>query len=580
MTEVSDGVLEAPGLRLDRPPARERGMRLAKRLGRHDALLALLLYTVLAIVWDRSAIGHMNSVCPCGLPGDPAQYLWAFDWYPHAILHGLNPLFSHAMWTPTGLNLAGTGSVPFVALAAAPVTWLWGPIVSYNVVLIVTPILGAWSAFWLCRYVTKSPWASVLAGLAYGFSTYAVTELSGHLHLAVTFCLPLIGLCVLKALDGSHSRRQTVLWLTVLLTVQMYISTEVLFTMTIVGAILLGAGWIFGSRDQRARIVAAAPRIIAAYVITVVVSSWYIYELLKAPAYAKFQGLFYPTDLLAFFFPNPTAWIGGSTFAPVSSFFVGGTGETLVYMGVPMLLIAVRYIWTRWSQGVTKALAVTIVLTILWILGINLVIAGKPTMWMPYSLVYRLPILNEVLQGRVALELTLLLAVILAMWLAGARTSRRPALRWAVGLVAVAFVVPNFLSHPHSTWTNPTFFKTTMYQRYLKKGETIMPIAWGGFSESPMWQAEDHMYWNMANGYYIFPPPAGWQNQLTTDLWADIPTAADPAELKKFLVQRRVSDVVVQRNELRRWSPTLRQAGLRPSVTVGGVTLYRVRSSG
>ena len=25
-----------------------------------------------------------------------------------------------------------------------------------------------------------------------------------------------------------------------------------------------------------------------------------------------------------------------------------------------------------------------------------------------------------------------------------------------------------------------------------------------------MWQAEDHMYWNMANGYWLFAPPAGW----------------------------------------------------------------------
>jgi hypothetical protein len=582
VSEAGNQLVEGPGLRLKAPGGAtvlEVAGRVRGYLARGNAWTALLLYTLLAMIWDRASVAHMSSVCSCGLPGDPAQYVWAFDWYPHALLHGLDPLYSKAMWTPTGLNLAGTGSVPFLAFVLAPVTLLWGPIVSLNVIIILAPILSAWSAYWLCRYVTKASWPSILAGIAYGFSTYEATELSGHLHLAVVFCLPLIVLCLLRALDGTLSRRQTVIWLTVLLLVQMYISTEVLLTMTVLAVVLVVAGWIFGSKDQRARIAAVVPLIVAAYVITVLVSSWYVYELLKAPAYAKFQGLFYPTDVLAFFIPNPSSWLGGSTFAPVTSLYVGGTGETLVYSGIPMLLVALRFIFTRWKRAATKTLTVGLILSVGWILGISLTVAGKSTIWLPYSLFYRLPLLNEVMQGRVALEFSLLLTVILAIWLAESAKTGRVLMHWAVALLAVAFVVPNFGSHPSSTWTNPTFFRTAMYKQYLKKGETIMPIAWGGFSESPMWQAEDHMYWNMANGYFMFPPPAGWQNQLTADLWADTPQATDAALLRPFVVKRGVSEIVVQSSELQRWSPTLRQAGLRADATIGGVTLYKVPSS-
>lgn len=582
MPEVSDQVIDAPALRVNVRRGSRAGWLPALRdqFVRRNALVALLAYTALALIWDRGAVAHMNSQCPCGLPGDPAQSAWAFEWFPYALLHGLNPLYSRAMWAPTGINLAGANAGPFMSYLLTPVTWLWGTIVSYNVVTIAAPITAAWSAFFLCRYITKAPWASMLVGVAYGFSTYEVAELGGHLVLAVIFVPPLVILCVLRALDGVISRRRMAIELTVLFLVQVGTSTEILFTMTLLGAVLLAASWVFGSADGRTRIVAILPSIAAAYLATFVLSSWYIYELLKAPAYAKNVGFYgYPTDLLSFVIPNPPTWLGGPSFESVTGLYVSGAGETLSYVGLPMILLALRFIFTRWNSRTTKALTVTLVVTIAWILGRHLVVAGKSTIWLPYSLIGRLPLFNEVMQGRVALELTLMCAVILAMWLAKPTGRRWLVPRWLCAALAVACVVPNLIDHGSDAWTNPTFFKTSVYQRYLKKGETIMPIAWGGFSESPMWQAEDHMYWNMANGYFLFPPPVGWRNQLTNDLWYDIPQAGDGPLLRGFVVQRHVADVVVQQNELQRWSPTLQAAGLRPGVTVGGVTIYRVPAS-
>jgi hypothetical protein len=581
---VVDEAIEAPALRLsalNSSRAAEWAVAVRRLLERRHALVALLVYAAVTIFWDRGSVGHLGSMCSCGLPGDPAQQAWAFEWFPYTLLHGLNPLYSHAMWTPTGINLAGANAGPFLGYLAAPVTWLWGTIVAYNLVSMASSVSAAWACYWLCRYITRAPWASMLVGFAYGFSTYEIAELGGHLVLAVIFVPPLVALCVLRAIDGVASRRATVFQLTVLLLAQLGTSTEILFTMTLTGGILLVAGWAFGSSEWRAQTVRVLPWIATAYVITLVLSSWYIYELMKAPAYAKDVGFYgYPTDLLSFVTPNPPTWIGGAKFDAVSGLYVGGAGETLSYIGAPMILLALRFIFTRWDRRLTKALTVTLVLMLLWILGRSLEVAGHPTVWLPYSLIGKLPLFNEVMQGRVALELSLFCAVLLAIWLArpsaGQASRRMFVLRWLCAIVAVAFVVPNFVSHAAFAWTNPTFFQTNMYKQYLKRGETIMPIAWGGFSESPMWQAEDHMYWNMANGYFLYPPPAGWRNQLTADLWADVPTSADGTQLHQFVIQRHVSDVVVQADELARWAPTLKQAGLHPSVTVGGVTIYKV----
>jgi len=58
---------------------------------------------------------------------DPDLFVWMLAWWPHAILHGQNPIVTHAIWWPTGVNLAWTGSVPGLALLASPLTLSFGP---------------------------------------------------------------------------------------------------------------------------------------------------------------------------------------------------------------------------------------------------------------------------------------------------------------------------------------------------------------------------------------------------------------------------------------------------------------------
>ena len=46
-----------------------------------------------------------------------------------------------------------------------------------------------------------------------------------------------------------------------------------------------------------------------------------------------------------------------------------------------------------------------------------------------------------------------------------------------------------------------------------------------------------------------------------------------------MIIERHVSDVIVQRSEAERWGAVLRGAGLHVTATVGGVTVYRIPSS-
>src|ERR1022692_2811235 len=44
--------------------------------------------------------------------GDFTLALWLIAWVPHALAHGLNPLFSNAMYVPTGINLSQNTASP------------------------------------------------------------------------------------------------------------------------------------------------------------------------------------------------------------------------------------------------------------------------------------------------------------------------------------------------------------------------------------------------------------------------------------------------------------------------------------
>ena len=68
--------------------------------------------------------------------------------------------------------------------------------------------MTAWTAFLLCRYLTRSLWASLVGGYLFGFSSYMIGQIEGHLHMTTVFLLPLIALVVIRyvrhGLDGLN----------------------------------------------------------------------------------------------------------------------------------------------------------------------------------------------------------------------------------------------------------------------------------------------------------------------------------------------------------------------------------------
>ena len=555
---------------------------------RHDGVLAFLLYLAVALVFYRTVLAHLNSNCACGVnedPGDSSAFVWWFEWFVHALGRGLPLMHPTVIWAPTGINMAETTASLLLAAVAAPLTLIAGPIVSYNAVMILAPVVSGWGANRLCREVSGNAWAALIAGGTYGFSTYEIAHLVGHPQMIVTVCPPLAVLCVLRLHKGTVSTRRFLIQFSLLLIAQILLSTEVMFTGVIAGALALGIGCATGALPRDRETAHKLLLIAAGLVIAGVACSWYEYRVLTAPAYSANAGGNFPTDLLSFIVPMPYTWLGGARLQTVSHHFMGGRFETNAYLGLPLILIGGRYAFTTWRSRATRMLTILAAVLCVWILGPKLWIDGKATIWLPYSLVQHLPLLRQALQGRIALFLSLVFAVVLAQWLARPRRDAR--LAWMAGIVALIAVLPNVAQASGqnvSTWSNPKFFSTSMYERYIKPGDSVLPVIWGPTGEATMWQAEDHMYWSLADGDWVYSPIPGWKNKLTNDLWANDPHAGDGRRLKAMIVKRHISEIVLQDQSTtpypaNRWRKVVTGAGLKATAHVGGVTVYRVPSA-
>ena len=570
------------------PAPHRRSRELLASVRIPHAALAAALYLTAATFFRFQAVEHLNSVCACDGGVDATQFVWALAWWPHALLHGLNPILTNAIWAPGGMNLASGTSVPGAALLASPITELAGPVVAYNVLSLLAPVTGAWFAYRLCLYLTRSPAAAILGGYLYGFSSYELGQLLGHLHTAFTFAAPAAALLTLRRLDDRIGPRRYALALAAVMTLQLLLSSEMALTLTCVGAAALLCGWFASGVDRRRRIVALVPVLLAACGLAALVCSPYLYyELVHGSVYATGWDTTYFADALNFLVPTPITWIGGHALSGVSGVFSGhDLSESTAYLGPVQIALVAGFIIQGRRTRTAKFLLALLVVVVVWSLGRYLVIDGHRTISLPWSVYRQLPLLDQLLPVRLTLYVALICAVAVAGWVAA--PGRRPAWRWLPALAALAMLLPAAGAvYPgtqqavyHGRFSDPRFFTAGGYRRYLRPGEIVLPIPIGQAGDSLLWQARAGMYFRLASGYFGAPPTSYARQRV---FWALEQTAGSlgagtARALRGFVVRQHVGAIVLDPGSSALWEPVLARDGLEPTST-GGIIFYRIPRS-
>jgi hypothetical protein len=537
----------------------------------------------------RGALASPAHVCACNsVEPDPASYMWALAWWPHALLSGINPLHTGVIWVPIGGNVAGAAMMPAAAIAMWPVTALFGVVVSFNVLAVLAPSLCGLTAYLLCRRLTGSTAASLMGGFLFGFSSYELSQALGHPDLTLVFLLPVMVLLALRRLDRELSRARFVAALALVFVVQALLSTEVLFDAGLVGAGALIVGAWVAPRRLRSGVGVLASEILVAGVAAAVVLLPFLIAALaqkQVPGGGFQSGL----DALNLVVPTQIALIGGHLFRNVTAGWESyDYYETGGYIGIPLLLALDMFARANWrTQRRARFLIVMFVATVVLALGSALRVGGHALIPLPWAILDRLPLFRSLVPSRFMVFAALILAVSIAIWLAQA--SQRRYRRWFLACIGAAALLPSLTGN---WWTsrpeNPAFFRTAQYQRYLTRGETILTIPFAGAGLSMLWQAETGFYFKMVGGYLSTAEGGSPRDsaaiaalnihsQRWLNLQLSIPGSADwdARAIRAFLHEHRIRHIVVQPSYQQMWTPVLRQLARSPT-RVGGILLYTV----
>jgi hypothetical protein len=473
----------------------------------------LLVFLGLAVLLYAPAWSSPTTTAVGGGRRDSAIIIWFLRWIPFAVDQGRDLLFSDHLNAPGGVNLMWNASMPLLGFVLMPLTSRWGPVLTFNVVLVLAVGLSAWAAYLAIRRYVPGHLAAAAGGLLFGFSP-AMRGQSNHPHISFAVLVPLMLLAVGEILVRQRRPPWVVGPLLGLMAgCQLLIGEELLAATVLFGVLLLLVLAVNNPRAllERRRVVHA----LAAFALAGVVGG----AIAARPLAVQFTGpqrihgditrTNYSNDLLGYVTPGSAQLLSSRRSAAQVGRFAGGNAA---YLGVPLLLVLLVLVVRCWRRPVVRVGAAMTLLAAVFSMGASLQVGGRVTTvdlaWSPFD---HLPVIANLIPSRLAMFTALFAGLLLALYLEAVWRGggwRRLA---AVG-VAVATLLPLVPARqvPALEVDTPAFFTTGAVRR-LPEGSValVLPFANRTVATTMTWQAESGMWFRMPSGYVIVPTPDG-----------------------------------------------------------------------
>lgn len=471
-------------------------------------LAPLLIYVALSLCyfgmrqsWTLRYQGEGN---------DPVSFVWYLHWWPFAIEHHLNPFLSYYVWHPDGVNLSWTTSIPLVALLLWPVTATLGPVMAFNVATVMAPALAAWTAFLLAIYLSRRWLPALFAGYFFGFSSYELGQLLGHLNLALIFLVPVAVLLCVARMRGDLQRRTFVPALAIVLAAQWGMSTEVLASLCVLGGMTWWIFLLFTKPSDREPLWRLAGDIALAAPMALCLTSPFLIYLARGMTHGQpfhTSPTAFSTDPLNFLLPTRVTLIGQAAAAGWVEKFAGNASEQGAYLGWPLIVAMIWYLRDHHRHSMTKALLVTMCAIAIMSLGPRLQIAQHLT-WirLPWHLFMKTPLIGQALPMRFTMYVALCASLFMAFWLSDAKTSQQWVTRLGVALLAAIALLPDPAAFAGTPWPALPFFQASHVQLALGKDANVLILPFSDQGPGMGWQVDAAMTFTQAAGY-LGPDP-------------------------------------------------------------------------
>ena len=482
-------------------PDDDRGLR--RRTGLEPALLALA-FLLLSVVFTRDVIFFISKGTPFGA-GDSVMFSWNFWWIAEQLKHG--ELFFKCHWAmlPFGIRTVYHTLIPLHCVLLAPITWLFGSIVSSNLHLILSFAIGAFGMGLVVRSLTGSYAAGLCGGIAFGFSTTHWYHSFGPYNLTATELLPFCLLFLVKWLHAS--KPQHLLAASALLALNLYNS----YTSTI--ALGLCATPFFVVGVVRTLRVGGLKRLLKA-LLPAAISAGIIASPVVYYA-AEFSSLFeadwgkdyfvaelHSPDLLSYFLPDGNVWFSKSL--PESEAlktFVGRGYDSPQFLGIVALVLAflgARALYKE-NRALLVCLAVGIAICASILLGPAPKVCGlriAATELSPFNILASLPYMNALRgPGRFGLGVVLLSSVLVG--LGAAKVLSKPTSKPGAVIATLLIAGLLFCERVHiPMWTKPLavpdVYTKLQELQPTPRGIVVTPFhVWSGYGMVGQWPLFD-----------------------------------------------------------------------------------------
>lgn len=427
-------------------------------------------------------LGSPGSRIVGGGGNDQAQMVWFLAYFPRSVLAGHDPFVTTYIHYPTGVNLMWNAYAPLLGAAASPITLTAGPIVAYNVLLVLAPALTAWSSgLWLRRYA--GPAGAAVGGLIAGFSPFLVGQAMVHLDKAFLVFVPVIAM-MLEDLIWRRPRPawRTGIYLGLAIAAAALINEEIVLIAATGVLIALAGGVVFAPRTAPRAYLRAVPGGTAAAVVFALAAGYPLHrQLTGGHGFTGVNAGWWSAQLSDWVLPTPLSLIRfvdrGREFATRRV----GYWETGGYLGV-LLIVALLVIGIvlRRRLGVRIALF-AVAWSMLFSLGSRLKV-GRDLVGphLPWSFFLRLPMLRYVLPIRLSMVTWFAVAFCVAVAVdAAVRRLRGRRRVWALAALgcALVFLVPS--TEPAGANAGvPTYFDSAAAKR-IPLGSTTMILPLG-----------------------------------------------------------------------------------------------------
>ncbi len=448
--------------------------------------------------------------------------MWFLSWPAYTLLHPHNPLISGFGNSPYGVNmLVNTSTLPLGYLMA-PVTLLAGPVVSYNTICTLAPVLSALAAYVLVRNFSSWQPAAFFGGLLFGFSPYVVAQGVGHIHLEFVALLPLIFLLlhdIVVRQEGRPLRKGVLLGL--LVTVQFFISSELLVdtvALSVVGIIVVVA---FGHARIATQAKFALTGLIGAAVTAAVLLAYPVWVQVAGPGHVvgPLQAMpeVYRADLLGSILPDNLERFAPSSLARVANHFAGNGVENGSYLGLPLVIfLVIATVMLRRSR-VALVAAILAVVALVMSLGSPLEVDNRAINagHLPEAIFNKLPLVKNVIPVRFSVFVALFAAIVFGVALDRFHASHR----WGpmstlssvaplvVGAAVLVPLVPAW-PYPMQAVGVPAYFTSKAVDAIPANSEVLVyPFPDANFANPQVWQASAGLRFAMPGGRFNVAEP-------------------------------------------------------------------------